>query len=102
MVVQDQGWESDRDVECPLPDLLNLILEIVMRLAKKEGSDTGVILNGRPVDNRHFADDVNLLADTKDSLQDLTNRVDDSRKRMGLKIKTEPMAMGKRMRRALE
>src|SRR6218665_3017525 len=61
-------------------DLFNLILEIVMRLAKKEESDTSVKLNGRPVDNLRFADDINLLADTKESLQDLTNRVDDSSK----------------------
>ena len=61
-------------------DLFNLILEIVMRLAKKEESDTSVKLNGRPVDNLRFADDIDLLADTKESLQDLTNRVDDSSK----------------------
>ena len=71
------------------PDLFNLILKIVMRLDKKEGSDTGVKLKGRPVYNLRFADDIDLLADTKESLQDLTNRVDDSRKRMGLKINAE-------------
>ena len=45
------------------PDLFNLILEIVMRLARKEGSDT-VNLNGRPLDNIHFANNIDLLADT--------------------------------------
>ena len=57
------------------PDLFNLILEIVMRLAKKGESDTRVKLNGRPVDNLRFPDDIDLLVDTKESLQDLTNRV---------------------------
>ena len=50
------------------------------------------------MDNLRFADDINLLADTKKSLQDLTNRVDDSSKRSGLKInakKTKTMAIGK-------
>jgi len=65
---------------------------------KKEGSDTGVKLNGRPLDNLRFADDINQLANTMESLQDLTKRVDDSSKRMGLKINTEntkTMAIGK-------
>ena len=69
-----------------------------MILAKNEGSDTGVKLNGRPVDNLLFADDIDLLADTKESPQDLMNRVDDGSKRMGLKINTEntkTMAIGK-------
>src|SRR6218665_2900022 len=71
------------------PDLFNLILEIVMRLAEKEGSGTGVKLNGRLLDNLRYADDIYLLADMKESLHDLTNRVDKSSKRMGLKINAE-------------
>src|SRR6218665_3097226 len=50
------------------------------------------------VDNLRFADDIDLLADMKESLQNLTNRVDKSSKRMGLKInaeKTKTMAIGK-------
>ena len=70
-------------------DIFNLILEIVMRLAEKEGSDTGIKLNGRLLDNLRFADDIDLMADMEDSLQDLTNRVDKSSKRMGLKINSE-------------
>src|SRR6218665_3055928 len=69
------------------PELFNLILEIVMRLAEKEGSGTGVKLNGRLLDNLRFADDIDLMADMKENLQTLTNRVDKSSKRMGLKIK---------------
>jgi len=58
------------------PDLFNLILEIVMRLAEKDGGGTGVKLNGRLLDSLRFADDIDLIADKKESLQDLTNRVD--------------------------
>ena len=43
----------------------------------------------RPLDNLRFADDIDLLADTKESVQDLRNRVDDSSKRMGLEINAE-------------
>src|SRR6218665_3329704 len=68
------------------------------RLAEKEGLGTLVKLNGRLLDNLCFADDIDLLADMKESLQDLTNRVDKCCKRMGLKInaeKTKTMAIGK-------
>src|SRR6218665_3332833 len=37
------------------PDLFNLILEIVMRFAEKEGSGTEVKLNGKLLDNLRFA-----------------------------------------------
>src|SRR6218665_3181615 len=57
-------------------DLFNLILEIVMRFAEKEGSGTGVKLNGKLLDNLRFADDIDLMADMKENLQDMTNRVD--------------------------
>src|SRR6218665_154939 len=79
-----------------LPDLFNRILEIAMRLAEKEESGTGVKIDDRPMDKFRFADSIGLLADTKenlqdllnrvDNLQDLLNRVDKNSKRMGLKI----------------
>jgi len=57
------------------------------------------------MDNLRYADDIDLLADTYESLQDLTYRVDDSGKRMGLKINVEKqkqnrrtMAIGKQVR----
>ena len=80
-------------------DLFNLLLEIVMRLAKqKEKEETGININGRIIDNLRFADDIDLMANTHKKLQELTNRVDDSSRRMGLKInieKTKTMIIGK-------
>ena len=79
------------------PDLFNLLLEMVMRLARREG-EAGVNLNGRSLNNLRFADDIDLVADTQEELQDLTNRVEGSSKRMGLKIKaekTKTMTVGK-------
>ena len=67
------------------------------QLAEKEGRGTGVKLNGRLLDNLRFPDDIDLMADMKESLQDLTNTVERSSKRMGLKInaeKTKTMATG--------
>jgi len=78
-------------------DLFNLLLEMVMRLAKgREGVDINI--NGRITDNLRFADDVDLIASTSRNLQELTDRVDSSSKRMGLKInekKPKTMTIGK-------
>lgn len=35
-------------------DPFNLMLEIVMRLAKKEGSNTDLTLDSRPVDRKQY------------------------------------------------
>jgi len=51
-------------------------MQLILKLEKKEEGDTSVKLNGRPVDNLRFADDIDLMAVTKESLQDLTNRVE--------------------------
>jgi len=69
-----------------------------MRLAEKEGGNTGVKLNGRPLDKFRFADNIILLAHTKKNPHDLSKRVDKNIKRMGLKInadKIKTMAIGK-------
>src|SRR6218665_2914262 len=81
------------------PDLhvLYLKLEIVLRFEKERG-DTGVRLDGRLLDNLRFADDIDLLADTSETLQDLTNRIDDNSEIMRHKInggKPKTMAIGK-------
>src|SRR6218665_4137115 len=58
------------------PDLFNLILEIVMRFAEMEGSGTcrsKTQWKIKLLDNLRFADDIDLMADMKENLQDLTN-----------------------------
>src|SRR6218665_1961407 len=70
-------------------DLFNLLLEIVMRLAEREEEEVGVMINGMTLNNLRFADDIDLIADTEENLQQLTDRVDGSSRRMGLRINTE-------------
>jgi Reverse transcriptase (RNA-dependent DNA polymerase) len=45
------------------PDLFNLVLEAVMRLAL-ENEEVGINLCGRLVNNLRFADDINLMSET--------------------------------------
>jgi hypothetical protein len=78
-------------------DLFNLLLEIVMRLAKGR-EEMGISIKGRITDNLRFADDVDLIANTSKNLQELTDRVNSSSKRMGLRRnveKTKTMTIGK-------
>lgn len=60
------------------PDLLNLILETVIRLARKGRSDTRVNINGRPLDN--LVDDYRLVARHQREPTG-SDRVDDSSKK---------------------
>jgi len=79
------------------PDLFNLLLEAVMSLALRS-VEAGVTINGQLLNNLRFADDIDLVAETPEQLQELTDRVDDSSKRLGLKInvqKTKTMTIGK-------
>jgi Reverse transcriptase (RNA-dependent DNA polymerase) len=82
------------------PDLFNLVLEAVMRLAL-EKEEEGLKLCGRVVNNLRFADDINLMAETTSGLQRITDRVSEQGERLGLVInssKTKVMAVSKEER----
>jgi len=56
------------------------------------------MINGMTLNNLQFADDIDLIADTEANLQQLTDRVYGSSKRMGMRINTEntkTMTIGK-------
>ena len=69
------------------PDLFNLLLEAVMSLALRY-VEAGVTINGRLLNNLRFSDDIDLVAESPEQLQELTNRVDESSKRLGLNLKS--------------
>jgi len=79
------------------PYLFNLILEAMMKEALKN-LDVGVAISGQVTSNLRFADDIDLVAESPQQLQDITNKVHASSKRFGLKInekKTKTMTIGK-------
>jgi hypothetical protein len=79
------------------PYLFNLLLEAVMQEALK-GATAGVNINGQLINNLRFADDIDLIAQTQEQLQELTDRVDETSKQYGLAIniaKTKVMAISK-------
>lgn len=62
-----QGWGLS-------PDLFNLLLDAVIRLALNSVND-GVILNREILNNLHFADEKGLVAESPHQLQELTDSV---------------------------
>jgi hypothetical protein len=79
------------------PDLFNLVLEAVMRLSL-ERQEAGLELCGRLVKNLRFADDINLMSETTDGLQEITDQVSQQGERLGLVInsdKTKVMTISK-------
>jgi len=79
------------------PYLFNLLLEAMMKEALKN-VDAGVAISGQVINNLRFADDIDLIAESPQQLQDITNKVHESSKRFGLKInekKTKTMTIGK-------
>jgi exonuclease III len=79
------------------PDLFNLVLETVMRMAL-ERQEAGLDLCGRLVNNLRFADDINLMSETTNGLQELTDQVSRQGERLGLVInsdKTKVMTISK-------
>ena len=79
------------------PDLFNLVLEAVMRLAL-ENEEVGLKLCGRLVNNLRFADDINLMSETTVGLQKITDQISQQGERLGLVInsgKTKVMTISK-------
>ena len=67
------------------PQLFNILLELVLRLAIQD-EQIGAKVQGQYINNLRFADDIVLLAETKEDLQFLVTRVNTFSKKFGLTI----------------
>ena len=61
------------------PYLFNLLLEAMMKEALKN-LEAGVTVSGQVISNLRFADDIDLVAESPQQLQDITNKVHESSK----------------------
>ena len=75
--------------ECNLsPYLFNLTMEAMMIQALKN-VDIGVKVSSQLISNLRFTDGIDLIAESQEGLQHLTDKVNESSKRLGLKINTK-------------
>ena len=80
------------------PYLFNIFLEQIMSEAL-EGFETAVSINGKPITNLRFADDIALITDSMEKLSELTERLDKASAEMGMEINGEKckiMQIGKK------
>ena len=79
------------------PCLFNLYAEYIMRNAGLEEAQVGIKIAGRNINNRRYADDTTLMAESEEELKSLLMKVKEESEKVGLKLniqKTKIMASG--------
>ena len=76
------------------PCLFNLYAEYIMRNATLEGTQAGIMIAGRNINNLRYADDTTLMAESEE-LKSLLTKVKEESEKVGLNLnisKTKVMA----------
>ena len=79
------------------PCLFHLHAEYIIRNAGLEEAQAGIKIAGRNIDNLRYADDTNLMAESKEELKSLLMNMKEESQNVGLKLniqKTKIMASG--------
>ena len=77
------------------PCLFKLYAEYIMRNAGLDEAQTGIKIAGRNINNRRYADDTTLMAESEEELKSLLMKVKEEGVKVGLKLniqKTKIMA----------
>ena len=80
-----------------LPCLFNFYAEYIMQNAGLGGSQAGIKIDGRNINNLRYADDTTLMAESEEELKSLLMNVKEESEKVGLKLniqKTKMMASG--------
>ena len=91
-----QEEEYAKAVYCH-PANLTFYAEYIMRNAGLEGTQAGIKISGRNINNLRYADDTTLMAESEEQLKSLLMKVKEESKTVGLKLnvqKTKIMASG--------
>jgi len=68
------------------PCLFNLYAEYIMRNAGLDELQAGILTGRRNINNLRYADDITLMAESKEELRSLLMRVKEESERAGLKL----------------
>ena len=77
--------------------LFNLYAEYIMRKSGMDEAQAGIKMAGRNMNNRRYADDITLMAESEEELKSLLMKVKEESEKVGLKLniqKTKIMAFG--------
>ena len=77
------------------PCLFNFYAEYILRNARLEETQAGIKIAGRNINNRRYADDTTLMAESEEELKSLLRKVKEDGGKVGLKLniqKTKIMA----------
>ena len=70
------------------PCLFTLYAEYIIRNARLDEAQTGVKIAGRHINNLRYADDITLMAESKQELKSLLMKVKEESEKAGLKLNT--------------
>ena len=68
------------------PCLFNLYAEYIMRNAELEGTQAGIKIAGRNINNLRYADDTTLMAEIEEELKSRLMKVKEESEKVGLKL----------------
>ena len=68
------------------PCLFNLYAEYIMQNAGLDESQAGIKIPGRNINNLRYADDITLMAESKEELKSLLMKVKEESEKAGLKL----------------
>ena len=73
------------------PCLFNLYAEYIMRNTGVEGTQAGIKIAGRNINNLRYADDTTLMAESEEELKSLLLKVKVESEKVGLKLNIQKM-----------
>ena len=73
------------------PCLFNLYAEYVIQNARLDEAQTGVKIAGRNINNLRYADNITLMAESKQELKSLLMKVKEESEKTGLKLNLQKM-----------
>ena len=73
------------------PCLFNLYAEYIKHNARLDEAQTGVKIAGRNTNNLRYADDITLMAESKEELKSLLIKVKEKSEKTGLKLNIQKL-----------
>ena len=99
--MEQQNWFQIRKGVCQghilSPCLFNLQAEYIMRNTGLDKAQVGIKIAGRNINNLRYADDTNIMAESKEELKSLLVKVKEESEKVGIKLniqKTKIMPFG--------